>query len=252
MPKLIILGSSNAVPSADHENTHLLLMGKERIVLIDTASNPVVRLQEAGVRPADVTDLILTHFHPDHVAGVPLLLMDMWLLGRKSRLTVHGLGHTLERVQQLMVMYGWGDWPEFFPVDFHIVPLEEMTLVLDSAEMRIVAAPVQHFIPNIGLRAEFKQTGKILAYSCDTEPCPQVLQLAMGADVLLHEASGPLPGHSSAAQAGEIAQQAEVGALYLVHYPTGVEWQDGLVEEAGRNFRGPIALGEDLMTIDFE
>ena len=45
MPKVIILGSSNAVPSIDHENTHLVILGKERTILVDCVSNPIVRLE---------------------------------------------------------------------------------------------------------------------------------------------------------------------------------------------------------------
>ena len=49
MPKVIILGSSNAVPSKDHENTHLVIIGEERTILVDCVSNPIVRLEQAGV-----------------------------------------------------------------------------------------------------------------------------------------------------------------------------------------------------------
>ena len=59
-----------------------------------------------------------------------------------------------------------------------------MMPVLDCDDFRILAAPVQHFIPTIGLRIEFTRSKKIVAYSCDTEPCAQVTQLAEGADVL--------------------------------------------------------------------
>jgi ribonuclease Z len=107
-------------------------------------------------------------------------------------------------------------------------------------------------IPSIGLRIEFKGPQKTLAYSCDTEPCAQVIRLAEGADVLIHEAAGAFHGHSSAAQAGEIARQAEVGALYLIHYPTGRYTSGDLVEDAGQRFPGPVKLAEDFMTIEFE
>ena len=80
MPKVIILGSSNAVPSIDHENTHLVIVGEERTILVDCVSNPIVRLEQAGIDFNDLTDIVITHFHPDHVSGMPLLLMDMWLL----------------------------------------------------------------------------------------------------------------------------------------------------------------------------
>ncbi|MEW5830729.1 MAG: MBL fold metallo-hydrolase [Chloroflexota bacterium] len=252
MAKLIILGSSNAIPSRHHENTHMVIVGERRVVLVDCVGNPIVRLEQAAVDLNSITDLVITHFHPDHVSGVPLLLMDMWLMGRRDRLNVYGLHHTLDRVEGLMNSYDWGQWPGFFPVAFHRLPASEMTPVMESAEFRIFASPVRHLIPTIGLRFEFKTSDKVLAYSCDTEPCAQVVRLAAGADVLIHESAGEARGHSSAAQAGEIARQAEVGALYLIHYPTGAFAADGnLTAEAGQRFPGPVGLATDFMKLDF-
>ena len=91
MPKVIILGSSNAVPSLNHENTHLVIVGNERTILVDCVSNPIVRLEQAGIDFNDLTDIVITHFHPDHVSGMPLLLMDMWLMGRTKPLNIYGL-----------------------------------------------------------------------------------------------------------------------------------------------------------------
>jgi ribonuclease BN (tRNA processing enzyme) len=50
-------------------------------------------------------------------------------------------------------------------------------------------------VPNIGLRVEFKASGKVWAYSCDTEPCSEVVRLGRGADVLVHEVAGAGLGH---------------------------------------------------------
>jgi ribonuclease Z len=112
---------------------------------------------------------------------------------------------------------------------------------------------VQHFIPTIGLRIEIASAKKkILAYSCDPEPCEQVIQLATGADILVHESSGALPGHSSAAQAAQAARKAEVGSLYLIHYPTGQFASGDPVGEARQQFEGPVTLAEDYMVLDFE
>ncbi len=251
MAKLIILGSSNAIADKAHENTHMVLAGEKRTVLIDCVNNPLLRLQDAGVDFNSLTDLILTHFHPDHVSGVPLLLMDMWLMGRRAPLNIYGLHHTLDRVEAMMISYDWGSWPDFFPVSFCRLPMQERTSVLDVEEFSIVASPVQHMIPAIGLRVEFKRPGKALAYSCDTQPCPQVVRLAEGADVLIHEAAGALFGHSSAAQAGEDARQAEVGELILIHYPTGRFASGDPVAEAQTQFPGPVRLATDFMVIEF-
>jgi ribonuclease Z len=252
MAKLIILGSSNAIPSKHHENTHMVIVGQKRTVLVDCVSNPIVRLEQAGVGLNSITDLVITHFHPDHVSGVPLLLMDMWLTGRRDSLNIYGLHYTLDRLERLMDSYEWGQWPDFFPVAFHRLPASEMTKVLDCPEFRIFSSPVHHMIPTIGLRFEFKSSDRVLAYSCDTEPCSQVIRLASGADVLIHESAGEARGHSSAAQAGEIARQAEVGALYLIHYPTGANTPDlNLVQQAGERFHGPVSLATDFMRLDF-
>jgi len=252
MTKLIFLGTSNAIPDEEHENTHMLLTGWQRAVLIDCVSSPMVRLWKAGLDSSLLTDLILTHFHPDHVSGVPQLLMNMWLLEHQHPLDIYGPQHTLDRIESLMGLYGWSEWPSFFPVTFHRLPLEEMTPVLACEEFRILSSPVQHFIPTIGLRIELLRSGKVLAYSCDTEPCSQVVRLAAGADVLIHEATGALSGHSSAEQAGEIARQAEAGSLYLIHYPNGQFATSDLVAEARKQFEGPITLAQDFMVIDFD
>jgi ribonuclease Z len=252
MTKLYFLGTSNAIPDESHENTHMVLVGEKRIVLIDCANSPMLRFKKIDIDFNHLSDLILTHFHPDHVSGVPQLLMNMWLMGRRLPLNIYGLHHTLDRIEDLMRSYGWTEWPGFFPVIFYRLPAQEMVTVLESDEFRILATPVQHFIPTIGLRIESMKSQKALAYSCDTEPCPQVVRLAEGADVLIHEASGPLPGHSSAAQAGEAATQAEVGELYLIHYPTGQYSVNNLLSEARTKFEGRVTVAEDFQSISID
>jgi ribonuclease Z len=250
MPKVIILGSSNAIPTKDNENTHMVIVGDERTLLVDSVSNPILRLEQAGVDFNDLTDIVITHFHPDHVSGIPLLLMDMWLMGRQRPLNIYGLHYTLDRLETMMGLYNWSEWPDFFPVVFYRIPTREMSPVLDCSDFMIHASPVHHMIPNIGLRIQFKQSHKTLSYSCDTEPCDEVVRLSEGADVLIHEAAGESLGHSSAKQAGEIARKAEVGRLYLIHYPTGKFAQGDLVAEARTTFLGDIALAKDFMVLD--
>jgi len=252
MAKLIFLGTSNAISGEDHENTHMVLVGEKRTVLIDCPNSPILRFQKAGVNFNRLSDLILTHFHPDHVSGVPQLLMNMWLMGRLQPLNVYGLPHTIDRIENLMGLYNWSEWPGFFPVRFYRLPEQALVSVFDCDEFHIFASPVQHFIPTIGLRIEFTVSKKTLAYSCDSEPCTQVIELAEGADVLVHESSGALPGHSSALQAGEAARLAKVGSLYLIHYPTGQFASGSLVIEARQQFDGPVKLAEDYMELDFD
>ena len=119
MSKLIFLGTSNALPSEEHENTHMVLVGEKRTVLIDCPNSPLQRFQNADVNYKALSDLILTHFHPDHVSGVPQLLMSLWLMGRHEPMDIYGLAHTLDRIENLMGLYNASKWPGFFPLFFH-------------------------------------------------------------------------------------------------------------------------------------
>ncbi|MCJ7734157.1 MAG: MBL fold metallo-hydrolase, partial [Anaerolineales bacterium] len=77
MAKLIFLGTASAVAFEGHENSFLVIKGDLSTILVDCAAKPVLRLKEAGVHFNEVSDLIITHFHPDHVSGLANLLMDM-------------------------------------------------------------------------------------------------------------------------------------------------------------------------------
>jgi ribonuclease Z len=250
MAKIVILGTSYAIPNEDHENTHMALVSESGTVLIDCVGTPLVRLAEAGIAVESIDDLIVTHFHPDHVSGVPLLLMNMWLMGRQKALRIYGLHHCLERLEDLMGFYHWDNWPHFFPVAFHRLPEREQVLVLEKDGIKIHSSPVRHLVPTIGLRIE-ASSGNVLAYSCDTEPCPSVVRMAQGARDLIHEASGGGMGHSSASQAGGIAREAGVKNLYLIHYPSGKYRSGTLIEQARETFSGQVDLARDLMEIEF-
>jgi len=252
MAKLTVLGSASATPdNSGRENTYMVLHGNGgRAILIDCAGAPLVRLRKAGVEYNDLSDVILTHFHPDHTYGFPMLLMGMWLLGRRLPLRVLGLHHCLERTEDQMSFYHWDEWPDFFPVAFHHLPEQEDTHVLENDDFRITASPVRHFIPTIGLRIEVKSSGQVVAYSSDTTPCPEVARLAYKADILIHEAAGDIVGHSSAAQAGAIAAEAEVGRLVLVHYELPDHGENNLIAEAATTFNGPVELADDFGVIE--
>jgi ribonuclease Z len=251
MARLIFLGTSNAISGEDHENTHMVFVGEKKTVLIDCPNSPFLRFQKVGVDSNQLSDLILTHFHPDHVSGVPQLLMNMWLMGRSQPLNVFGLAYTIDRIENLMDLYNWTKWPGFYPVRFYRLPEDALDPVIDSDEFHIYSSPMQHLIPSIGLRIEFTPSKKTMAYSSDTEPCKHLIKLAGGADVLVHEATGAQKGHSSASQAGETARLAGVGSLYLIHYPTGQFATGNPVAEAREQFSGPVTLAEDYMVLDF-
>jgi ribonuclease Z len=177
--------------------------------------------------------------------------MSSWLMGRKHELHLYGLDETLWRFEKMMELFQWETWEGIFPIQTHRLPAQTMQLVLQSEQFEVYSSPVQHLIPTIGLRIHNRWTGESIAYSCDTEPCEAVVELAQGVKVLIHEAVGEYRGHSSPQQAGEIARRAKAQELYLIHYPT----QDGRFGEwealAQSVFGGRVGLAQDHLKIPF-
>ncbi len=245
----IALGTAHAIATSKSANTHFVCVDDQDLILVDCPDLALLRLQQHHLPPQRLRALVLTHFHPDHVSGVPLLLMDLWLLGRTAPLDIYGLDHTLTRLEILLDLYGWRAWPGFYPVHFHRIPGDLSAPFLQTQHTRWFALPVRHMIPALGLRVEMPTWGQTLAYSGDTGPCPEVVQLARGADVLFHEATGEGTGHSSAEQAGSIAAEAGVSALYLVH--TDPHRRAELAQRAQSTFSGPVVVAEDGLTLRF-
>ena len=250
MDKIIILGSANAVPDLEHDNSHLLIQAGKTMLLVDCSSSPVQRLQKAGVALDSLNHILFTHFHPDHVSGAPLLFMVMWLQGRKTPLHLYGLATTLEKIQQNMQLYDYESWPGFFNLMFHPIPEAEKVKVFEDENLKLTTSPVTHLIPTIGLKVDFKNSGKSMMYTSDTEPCDAVVKLAQGVDVLLHEAAGESRGHSSSEQAAQTAENAGTQSLILIHYDYNHPELPAMLERARTIFHREVTLAEDFMDID--
>lgn len=254
MARLVILGSAAAVNDAQHDYTHFLLIGeKDSPVLIDAGSNPLGKIKNLGVDDEELQDIILTHFHPDHVAGFPNMMMHMWLQDRKAPIRVYGLHHCLNRVEDTMEAYGWQEWPNFFPISFVRISQRPSAPLLENKDFIIRAYPVRHYdVATIGLRIYNKNTGNTFAYSCDTMAFSGLVDLAQDAEILLHEsADNDGFGHSSARQAGEIAQEANAKQLLLIHYQVWNANPEPLVDQAKEVFNGAVHLCKDYDEFEF-
>ncbi len=250
MAKLTLLGSAAAVPDMDHENAYMVLEGEKSALLVDCAGSPMARLQAAGVDLNKLSSLIITHHHPDHLYGVPSLLLGLRMFKRQVPLDIFGTRKSLAVIWGTMDLLGWQKWPSPFPVGRHEVPLREGALVINSDEFEVRATPMRHSVPSLGLRILSKATGGVVAYSADTEPCEAFIRLAREADILFHESTGDYAGHSTGAQAGAVARRCGARKLVLIHYPVDADletWQ----KEAEREFGGPVELAEDFAVYNF-
>jgi len=248
MATLHLLGTGAALADASRTTTMLAAAAGDRCVAVDCGGDLAQRLLAHGLALAHLDALILTHEHPDHVAGFPLLMEKLWLSGRRRPLPVCGPERALAQAQQLFACFDTEGWEGLPEVRWHPVPLREEALVWEDEHWSILGSPVRHSVPTVALRIEDRGDGGVVVYSADTEPCPALVHLARGADILVHEATGEFPGHSSPPAAAEVARAAEVGRLVLVHLPPVVDYE--ALVEARRRFPA-TDLGRDGDRLEF-
>lgn len=248
MNRWVVLGSAYSVPGPYATNTHFLLETPKRVLLVDCPADVLPRLWRLGLSHESVTDLVLTHFHPDHVSGLALFLQNLWLLGRTAPLTLYGPEDTLQRAEALLSLFRWERWDRQFEVHFRRYTGPGIKRILEAEDLRMYAAEVCHSIPAIGLRLEFPD-GHVLTYSCDTAPCKAVVELARGATWLFHEATGTGPYHTTAHQAGEVAREAGAEHLFLVHTDPDPYTRRRLEAAARETFPGPVTAAWDGLTL---
>lgn len=249
-------GTSGAVPSPQRDNTALVFYSPDEVVLIDCAGSPYQKILQAGLDPMRVTSLVVTHRHVDHVYGIPSLAHNMGLAGRTAPLHIYALPETMAILHGLRAVFPL-EAKMTYRLELHEVPPAEKHPLLQAKGFRLISTPVKHGAPNIGLRAEFDLPGErgVVAYSSDTSPCPSLVALARGADVLIHEATllhsdaarAAADGHTTGYQAGEVARQAGVKRLLLCHFHAALHGQlDELRREAQHAFGGAVEIPEEL------
>lgn len=250
MATLHLLGTGAALSDADRTTTMLAVESGETLLLIDCGGDAAQRLLASGLALDRVSGLVVTHEHADHVAGFPLLMERLWLAGIGKTFTVYGIPSALAQARKIHDAFDIETWPDYPTIEYREIGPGNCTTFLDNDDLVVTASPGDHSVPVIGLRFEAKRSKTVMAYSCDTEYSPTIVELAKGADVLVHEASGEAPGHSAPAVAGRVAREAGVGRLVLVHLPPLNGQVDAWLGEASQAFQ-PTQVGSDGASIEF-
>lgn len=231
MLKFKFLGVNGSVQDPDSGNTSLLVFGKEGSLAVDLSCNLAAAV-EAGIDA-----VILTHEHIDHVYGLASLLHQLWLGGRNKALDIYIPNGMEWLVNGLIDMFGIRQKKNMFEIRICA------DTVFDIGAMHVTAFSTDHTDTSIGVVIEEGEDK--LVYTCDTRPVKDVPFIMNGAQVLIHEASGVMKdedmlvkkGHSSAADAGKLAQRLMVRKLYLCHLPKGEEAKAEILGEARTKFR---------------
>lgn len=252
--KLIFHGTTGAVPTKENANVSFSVIAGGCSILVDASGNPVQHLLKAGINPINLDVLVLTHAHPDHIYAFPSLIHNLWLLKRKNPLNIITNQDTKITAQQLCDVFSLLTRDELFPIEW--ITLEEGTVDILSG-VAIKLFPVSHSISNSGVKISTATAS--LVYSSDTAPSDRVIQEAEGTTALIHESSGRerdektlnAAGHSSARQAGEIAEKAGVETLYLCHFDARQgSSPDELQDEAQKVFTAKVVIPDLFMAYE--
>lgn len=233
--------------SATQDNTFFVFDSSAGSLLIDCGGSPFHKLLKAGVQPERLRGVLLTHAHPDHIYGLPSLVHQLWLFGRTDPLHIYSNAHTQEVARVLLEAFHL--WEKPVPVELHLIPHREEFLVLENDSYLVHSSPVKHQVPTLAVRITSPESGRVAVFSADTGPCPELVCLAQGADLLFQECTvdEPHPFHCTPHQVAEIAAEADVARLILVHcHPNLVKEPYLTVAEIKKRYHGPVRFGEDF------
>jgi ribonuclease BN (tRNA processing enzyme) len=197
------------------------------------------------LRDVERIDLVLTHFHLDHVVGLsylPALPLQPVVWGPGEMLTGASTRSILKRLLGRPLFSA--------PLDAIAADVREVVgseLDLGSFEIS-VRVQERHSDPTLAFRV-----GDLVTYCTDTGPDPATAGFAAGSRVLLHEAwytapSSGDPFHTSSDDAAAIARDASVERLVLIHVSPLLGSEADLLAPAASVFPN-TEVGLDLATI---
>ncbi|MGT2948635.1 MBL fold metallo-hydrolase [Streptococcus devriesei] len=214
--KLTTIGCWGAYPYQDAGTTSYLLTGRDGFqLLIDCGSRAVNEL-EKEISPLDLDAVIISHYHPDHVADLGVL----------------------RHYFQLYPKHLWE--PKILPIYGHDEDSQEFAkLTLDGVSngiaydvkgtekigpFDITFIKTVHPVVCYAMRIVERESGQVLVFTGDSGYFDGLADFAKDADVFLadvylYEGNENHPAHLTSKEAGQIAAQAGVKKLVLTHMP---------------------------------
>jgi ribonuclease BN (tRNA processing enzyme) len=278
--RLILLGTGGGPrPKKENNASAQVIVANDMLYVIDCGDGVARQLVLAGLSLDRLCHVFVTHHHSDHNADYGNLLLLSWASGLRTRVDTWG-PPPIDRITRLF--FEMND----YDIDVRVrdegrVPLVPLVQVHELAgpgtvmqddNLKVRAALVEHPLVTPAYAYRFDAPDRSIVISGDTAWSDRLVELAQGADVLVHEAlflpavdrlvarvqnastlrKHLLASHTSAEDCGKIAAAAGVKTLVLSHF---VPPDDPLVSEdmwreaAARHYRGEIVVGRDLMEI---
>lgn len=236
--RLVFLGTGSGKPMPHRGVSGVALVREGELFLLDCGEGSQMQITRSNVKPGSIEGVLLTHFHGDHVNGLPGFLGSLTLNQREEALSVvgpKGMRRWFKTMRDLRIL-----WPGF-PV--HLDEVTEPGVVLERENYRFEAAPLRHRVTTWGyVFIEDPRPGRFdleAARALDIPPGPLFGRLQAGESIELEDGRtiepsqvlGPSrPGlriaYCTDTAPCEGARQLAEGADVLIHeatYPGGFE-----------------------------
>jgi ribonuclease Z len=272
-----LLGTGGPEPGVARFGPATLVQAGGLSLLFDAGRGVTVRLYQLGVSSGKGIDAVfLTHYHSDHVEGLPDLWMTGYMFGpfgsRAKPMRLFGPSSPAGGVTRIArgLAEAFADDVSIRQADEHVTAVatgidahdfRDDGVVFDEMGVKVTAFAVNHgdlIKPSVGYRVD--HGSRSVTISGDTKPDENLIKHATGTDLLIHEVfamSAPLAKlpqlkpvadhHTSPEEAGTVFSRVRPKlAVYSHIVLLGTEPRELLSRTQGI-YQAPLEVGEDLM-----
>jgi ribonuclease BN (tRNA processing enzyme) len=186
--RLQFVGCGDAFGSGGQLNTCFHVTGDGVNFLIDCGASSLPALKRLVITRDDIDLILITHFHGDHFAGLPFLLLDAQFSRRSRPLVIAGPDGIEQKLPQVMEALFERSSKTKQKFDLAVVTLKPEE-TREFGAVSVTPFPVVHGEsggPHLAYRIEAQ--GRAIAYSADTEWTETLIPLAHEADLFIAEA----------------------------------------------------------------
>jgi ribonuclease BN (tRNA processing enzyme) len=218
---LQFVGCGDAFGSGGRVNTCFNLVGRDFNALIDCGATSMVGLNKLSIRCNDIGIILISHFHGDHIGGLPFFLLDAnYVLKRHEPLTVVGPPSLKSRYAGVMesAFPGTKSLDLSFPLTLQEFEIGQRSQI---GPLLVTAFHVVHDDragPCLGFRIEAE--GKVIAFSGDTEWTDALIDVGSEADLFICESytrDKPIKSHMALRTLEQHLDQIRPKRLILTH-----------------------------------